>query len=164
MTPSLARNGALRLLPPFLFNTDQPRWLYLIKVLPLTLLPSLLLGGLLMTTPDGAPQPQLGSGIGALLMVVIIAPLLETLLMTPPVLLLNRYLGPAAAILGSALLWGILHSLAEPGWGLIIWWPFLIFSTVLLAWRGKGIFGAVLTVYAAHALHNLLPGMTLLLA
>lgn len=162
MSVPTQRSGLLRLLPRYLFDTDQPRWLYLLKVLPLTLVPSLLLGGLLLATPGGAPTPELGLGPVAFFGVVLFAPLFETLLMTPPVLILNRFFGPSVAIAGSSLLWGIAHSLASPRWGLVIWWPFLIFSAVLLAWRGKGIWKAILTVAAAHALHNLLPGLMLL--
>jgi len=153
-----------QLLPAFLFDTDQPKLLYILKAWLLAFIPSIGLAGLVTWLAPEPPAPDFGgTGPGVAFAVVIFAPVVETLLMTPPVLILNRLLGPSAAILGSAILWGFLHSWAEPLWGLIIWWPFLVLSAVLLAWREKGLGIAMAMVIAVHAMQNLIPGMTLLL-
>lgn len=153
-----------RLLPSFLFDTDQPKLLYVLKAWLLAFLPSMALAALVAWIAPEPPAPDFG-GTGAVpaISVVVLAPVFETLLMTPPVLILNRLLGPAAAILGSAFVWGVAHSLAEPLWGLIIWWPFLVFSSALVAWREKGLGRAMLIVMAVHAMQNLVPGLALLL-
>ena len=152
-----------RLLPAFVFDTDQPRPLYILKAWLLAFLPSIALAALVTWLAPNPPAPDLGGpGLRMAVAVVIFAPVVETLLMTPPVLILNRYFGPTAAILGSAVLWGVLHHLAAALWGLIIWWPFLVFSAVLLAWREKGLTQAMLMVMAVHAMQNLAPALALL--
>ena len=64
------------------------------------------------------------------------------------------------AVAVSAAGWGIAHSLQAPAWGLVIWWPFLIFSTLYLAWRPRGVAIALAVAATAHGLHNLLPALT----
>jgi hypothetical protein len=58
----------------------------------------------------------------------------------------------------------VAHSLQAPAWGLVIWWPFLIFSTVFLVWRERSLLGAFALVSLLHALHNLLPALRLVFA
>ena len=120
--------------------------------------PSLLLSTLaqqLFPTLAGPEFPM--KGALALFMLVIFAPLGETLIMAGVLTLLLRVLPPVAAILVSAAGWGVAHSLQAPAWGLVIWWPFLIFSTLFVAWRPRGFWTAVGLVAAVHGLQNLLP-------
>ena len=91
--------------------------------------------------------------------IVIVAPLLETLLMGAALVLLRLVFSPTVAVLLSAVGWGIVHSTAAPAWGLVIWWPFVIFSTVFLSWRSRSLLAAVGMAAATHALHNLLPAL-----
>jgi hypothetical protein len=107
-----------------------------------------------------APQPQFRvSGAAAIFALVIFSPVVETLIMGAVLLLLTMVLPPVAAILVSAIGWGVAHSLAAPIWGLVIWWPFLVFSTLFLAWRGRSLAAAFLIPMAVHALQNLLPAL-----
>ena len=78
-------------------------------------------------------------------------------------LVLLRLISPTAAVLVSSAAWGVAHSLAAPIWGLIVWWPFLVFSTVFLTWRSRSVLAALGMAAATHALHNLLPGLLLVL-
>ena len=71
-------------------------------------------------------------------------------------------LPPRFAVIASSLGWGVAHSLAAPAWGLVIWWPFLIFSTLYVTWRGQGRMLAMGIVFAVHALNNLGPALILL--
>ena len=48
-----------------------------------------------------------------------------------------------------------------PAWGLVIWWPFLIFSTLFVVWRQRGFFAGVGVAAATHALQNLGPALLL---
>ena len=75
--------------------------------------------------------------------------------------LLVRLTSPTAAVVVSAAGWGIAHSTAAPGWGLVIWWPFVIFSTLFLTWRKRSTLAAIGMATAAHAAHNLLPSLLL---
>jgi len=153
-----------RLLPSFLFDTGQPKLAYIAKAWLLAFLPSAALAVLVSSLAESPPAPDFG-GTGPVVfgLLVLFAPVLETFLMVPPLLLMNRFLGPAPAIAGSSLLWGALHSWQVPLWGLIVWWPFLIFSAILLAWREKSLATAMVMVIAVHALQNGVAGLGLLL-
>ncbi len=97
----------------------------------------------------------------ALFLLVVFAPVTETLIMGGLLSLLLRFLPPAAAVIASAAAWGIAHSLAAPVWGLTIWWPFLIFSTLFVVWKQRGWWHAAALVASVHALQNLLPALVL---
>ncbi len=97
-------------------------------------------------------------------LIVVGAPLLETLVMGAALVVLRLVFSPTIAVLISAIGWGIAHSTAAPAWGVVIWWPFLIFSTLFLTWRSRSLVAALGMAAATHALHNLLPALLLLLS
>ncbi len=94
--------------------------------------------------------------------VVVFAPVVETLIMAAALELLLRLVPVGWAVALSTLGWAVAHSLAAPVWGLVIWWPFLIFSLLYVAWRKRSIAGAIGIVAAVHALNNLVPALLLL--
>jgi len=123
-------------------------------------LPAVLLGALLAAVAPEAQTPEFGlRGTFALVMLVVVAPVLETLAMGAVLLLLVRLFGELAAILLSAIGWAVLHSLQVPIWGLVIWWPFLIFSTVFVSWRRRSLAAAFAMAALVHGLNNLLPAI-----
>jgi hypothetical protein len=126
-------------------------------------LPSIALAaGISLLAPD-APQPQFRTGsLAIFVLVVVVAPLVETLIMGAVLGLLLRFVSPTVAVLLSALGWGLAHSAMVPGWGLVIWWPFLVFSTLFVAWRQHSWFAGFAVAAATHALQNLGPGLALL--
>ena len=101
-------------------------------------------------------------GWWTLVLLVIAAPLLETLIMAGVLEILLLVLPPRVAVVASSVGWGIAHSLKAATWGLIIWWPFLIFSILFVTWRGEGRAKALTIVFAVHALNNLGPALLLL--
>ena len=117
---------------------------------------SILLAALVSQLIPGVAQPQFNvSGHVALFLLVVFAPVIETLIMGGVLLVLLRLVSPGVAILLSSLGWGIAHSLGAPTWGLVIWWPFLIFSTLFVTWRSRGLLPAFAMPAIAHGLHNL---------
>ena len=121
-----------------------------------TFLPSILLAAIISLIAPEAPQPKFDvSGPMAIFLLAVFAPVLETLIMGGVLLVLLRFVSPAAAVLISSAGWGIAHSTAAPTWGLVIWWPFLIFSTLFVTWRTRSLAAAFAVPAAAHALHNL---------
>ncbi len=84
----------------------------------------------------------------------ILSPVLESILMGLGLKLFLRWMTPGPAILTSAICWGILHSLEVPIWGLAIWWPFLIFSTLFVVWKQRGFWTGVAVAAAVHGLQN----------
>jgi hypothetical protein len=124
-----------------------------------------IVGSLLLAALFGVLLPQLKGpdfpmkGWGALFALVVFAPFLETLIMAGLIWLFERLLPTTGAIIASALAWGAFHSSQALGWGLVIWWPFLIFSTLYVVWRQRGFWVGVGVVAATHALQNLGPGL-----
>jgi hypothetical protein len=111
----------------------------------------------------GVAPPDFGVvGYGTVALLVLFSPLVETLIMAAVLEVLLRIVPPAAAIAISGIGWGIAHSLEAPAWGLVIWWPFLIFSTLYVTWRQRSAWQAVGIVFCVHALQNLGPALLLL--
>ena len=88
--------------------------------------------------------------------IVILSPVTETLLMAAILAIFLKFLSKPHAVLASAVTWGGLHSMIASAWGLIVWWPFIIFSTIYLAWKPRGFWLACALAASAHLLHNLI--------
>ena len=129
----------------------------------MTTIPALLLSWLVSALLPKAAGPSFDNvDMAMAVMLVIVAPFLETLIMAAVLEILLLGLPGRWAVVVSAIGWGIAHSLAAPAWGLVIWWPFLIFSTLYVTWRGEGRMLAIGIVFAVHALNNLGPALLLL--
>jgi hypothetical protein len=125
-----------------------------------TLVPSIALAALVrMMLPASEPPAFAVQGLTAIKALVVFAPLVETLIMGTVLLVLLRLMSPTAAVLVSSAGWGIAHSLAAPIWGLIIWWPFLVFSTLFVVWRSRSLLAGFSMAAAVHALQNLGPAL-----
>lgn len=149
----------LKFMPPML---REPRraWLAIPIGWALSIAGSLALAAIfsvLMPQLKGPDFPM--KGWGALFALVIFAPFFETLIMAGLIWLFERLLPTAGAIVASAIVWGIFHSTQALGWGLVIWWPFLIFSTLYVVWRQHGFWAGIGVAATTHALQNLGPGL-----
>lgn len=109
--------------------------------------------------PDMAEPKFPGNGALVFVLLTVFAPVVETLIMALLLVGLTRFMAPTAAVFASAALWGIAHSLQAPLWGAIIWWPFLVFSTLFLVWRQRGFWAGIGVAAATHALQNLGPAL-----
>ncbi len=99
------------------------------------------------------------NGFAAIGLIVFFSPIVETLIMGGVLLLLLKFLSPTRAVIASSLAWGAVHSIAAPIWGAIIWWPFLIFSTLFVAWRSRSLLLAFVIPATVHGLQNLAPAV-----
>jgi len=88
--------------------------------------------------------------------IVILSPVVETLLMAGILAIILKFLSKPQAIIASAVIWGGLHSLVASAWGLIVWWPFIIFSTIYLTWKQRGFWHGCAMAAAVHVVHNLI--------
>ena len=153
----------LPLLPGYLFRAGQPA-LYVARTWALSLAGSVLLAAALSVASPAAEQPQFaGNPLWIAFGVVVFAPVIETALLTILLWPLDRLFGPCWAAVLAAAAWGVLHSSVAAIWGLVIWWPFLLFSVTILTWRREGgwVKGWALAT-AVHALQNLGPAVLLL--
>jgi len=157
--PAVGSGTPLRFLPAALRVPEDP--LRAIAVGWLTAFPiSIALALLGSIVFPGAEQPRFQvDGTAAILALVVVAPVIETLIMGAVLLVLLALLPPVAAIIVSAVGWGIAHSIIAPIWGLVIWWPFLIFSTLFVAWRSRSLALAFVVPMGTHALQNLVPAL-----
>jgi hypothetical protein len=121
---------------------------------------SILLAALIHWIAPDAKTPDFQvSGLLAVGLIVFFSPIVETLIMGGILLLLLRFISPTRAVLVSSVGWGIVHSIGVTIWGAIIWWPFLIFSTLFVAWRGRSLVLAFAIPATVHGLQNLLPAL-----
>ncbi|GAA0673969.1 hypothetical protein FHT00_001457 [Sphingomonas insulae] len=156
--------GPLAILPLPLFRDTRP-WLAILLGWVLTIVGSTMLSYVIAwLAPDNA-GPELGdtSAPVKLFLIAGFSPVVETLIMAAILAILLRLLAGWQAVIASAAIWGVLHSLASPWWGAVIWWPFLIFSTLYVTWRPHGFWKAVGIVIAVHVLQNLFPALLIVL-
>ena len=104
----------ISLLPKPLLKPERPLIALLVAWL-LAFIPSLALGAAVTKLLPNLGQPELPVVNGlALSLVVIMAPVVETLIMAAVLSLLLRLFPPTVAVILSALGWGIAHSMAAP--------------------------------------------------
>lgn len=154
-----------------LFLTDEPLPMkkYIFIMALVGLVPSVLMS-ILVTASGlfGQVGPEIDPNMPVPAIVfsfLILSPIFETLLMSLLFLILSLFIKskPKLAI-ASAILWALLHSLASPPWGLIIIWPFYVFSCAYLTWRSQSWFKAFWVTACIHFLQNLLPSIAVILA
>ena len=159
--PALA-DGPLRFLPNALLEARHPVRAILVGWLTAAI-PALLLAAAASDAMPNSEQPQFKiAGVAdAIFKLVLFAPILESFIMAAVLAVLLRLLPPAFAIIVSSAAWAVLHALAVPAWGLVIWWPFLVFSTIYTVWRTRGFLVGVGMAATVHALNNLVPALAI---
>ena len=157
--PAIGAGNPLKFLPRALRTPKDP--LRAIAIGWLTAFPiSMVFAAIGAFLLPQAQQPQFHvSGAAAIFALVIFSPVVETLIMGGVLLILVRLMPAWLAVIASALGWGIAHSSVAPIWGLVIWWPFLIFSTLFVTWRQRSIALAFAIPMCVHALQNLIPAV-----
>jgi biopolymer transport protein ExbB/TolQ len=85
--------------------------------------------------------------------------------MWPVLWVLKRCIGSTVGVAAaSAVFWGILHSLVAPAWGLVVAWPFFVFSLCFLAWEERSVWRAIVATAVTHMCQNALPALALAVA
>jgi membrane protease YdiL (CAAX protease family) len=137
---------------------------YIVRSGVVSLVPSLLIGAALagtgILTEENAPQNNLNDPAVILFAFVVFAPIFESFVMAAGLyvfsFLTRRPLRLAAM---SAVVWGLLHSLIAPIWGLTIAWPFFVFSCAYLAWRRRAWWRGMAVAISIHAFQNFFPSL-----
>ena len=144
---------------------DRRWWLAVLVGWLLSFGGSALLGFVATRLAPEARAVDLGTDSGPLILfaVGVFAPVVETLVMAGVLALLLRWLRAWVAVLVSAAGWGVAHSLDTPLWGVVVWWPFVIFSVLFVTWRARGVVPAIALVATVHVLQNAGPAMAIVL-
>jgi hypothetical protein len=157
-----AQPPALPFLPTILRQPRRPLLAIAVSYL-LSIGGSLLIAAIVSLLAANAASPDFswlaGSGFTALFVLAIATPLLETLILAATTSILLRFVRPAHAILLSSFGWALAHSYQAPVWGLVIWWPFIIFTTLYVVWKRRSLAWGLFMPYAVHLLQNLIPAI-----
>ena len=145
----------------------EPRraWLVLPLCWLLTLAGAALIAWILSAVLPRMEQPDFGFFLGkgwlTIFALAVVTPLVETVILAATSSALLRFVRPESAIVLSSLGWAIAHSYQAPLWGLVIFWPFIIFTTLYVVWRQISVVAGILMAWAAHCLHNILSAVAL---
>lgn len=144
---------------PKLLREPRRAWLVLPLCWLLTLGGAALIASILSAFLPKLDKPDFGFFVGkgwfTVFALAVATPLVETLILAATSSLLLRFVRAEYAIILSSLGWGIAHSYQAPVWGLVIFWPFIIFTTLYVVWKQRSVMAGILMAWAAHFLHNL---------
>ncbi len=141
-------------LPRLLFVPRRPA-VYAATAVILSLAGAIALSAAANALFPAAEGPQFPvSGWLFLFAVAVFAPVVETAILAVVLETLRRLVSPWTAVLLCAAGWGLAHSSAAPTWGLVIWWPFTLFSLAYLTWRQRSVWAAYGMALAIHAAQN----------
>ncbi|MEH6384269.1 MAG: CPBP family intramembrane glutamic endopeptidase [Colwellia sp.] len=136
-------------------NTKQPLKLYIFKVYILAICIGLPIVFLLDFLFPNAEVPDFELGIELIVGAVFIGPILETLLMIPVIYLIRKMTSNIVYVsIISALIWGAVHSLQVPLWGIGVFTLFFLMSMAYQYWDTHSRGHALLVVMMIHALNN----------
>lgn len=151
-----------------LFNPSDGPWRYIRRAAVMSLVPSMFIAimlhatGLMGDTPTSDKLSRINKGV-MILLVLVFAPLVETLIMAGILRLLRRTRKSLPVLAGfSAVIWGLFHignGLMIP---LVIAWPFYVFSAAYLTWRPQGWAKAIAIAATIHLIQNTLPALAFL--
>jgi hypothetical protein len=138
-----------------LTNTNQPLKFYILKVYLLALGIGLTISFILEFFVPNAESPDFEIGLSSFILIVFVAPILETFLMIPIISLIKKVTPDILYVsIVSALIWAIMHSLQVPLWGIGVFALFFLMSMAYQHWDAHSRGHALLVVMIIHALNN----------
>lgn len=149
----------IRSIISILQSSDKPLWQYIPVAVLLSIVPAYLISITIFTFfPNIEQVAQEFGGILGIFSIAVLAPLIESIMMLPLLILLQKLTGNRWIIsaIVSALIWAALHSIFNMVWGFQIVWSFFIFSIVMLTWLKKSKMVAVAVTAWVHAIQNLI--------
>lgn len=166
--PAEERAVPERALPAFVpdfFAYPQRPFLTLVAGWLLAILGAFAIAATLAMIVPEAQAPDfdafVGKGWFSVIAIAVVTPFIETLILAVTVLVMLRYIPTIQAILLSAFGWAIVHSLSAPIWGLVIFWPFVIFTTLFVVWRQRSFLWGFAMAWGVHVMQNFLPSLTI---
>ena len=153
----------------WIVDTGQSIPSYVFRAALTTLVPAVLISLALSSAGFLVPGtvPELSESTDpaiGLFLYIVVSPLVETLFMAgilATIGIISRNLWLRAAL--SALIWAVLHSVVASLWGVVVLWPFFVFSCCYLAWRERSRRHAIGVTCLIHMSHNALPSLLVVL-
>ena len=145
---------------------------YVLRAGLISVIPSYAIGFALMTllAMAGFEVEDLGPDFGDIsptiffIQAVLFAPFIESLLLALTIWVLSFLITrPVPLAVAAAAVWAVLHSLTAAVWGLVIAWPFFVFSCAYLAWRPVSWWKAIAAATAVHMFQNFWPSLLMFL-
>ena len=95
---------------------------------------------------------------------LVLSPVVETFVLCVLISLgIRLRIPPLFAVVLGALVWAFLHSMAWGPWGFVVFPAFLVFGYTFVRWRYLSFSAGFVSATVVHALHNVVPTVTLLL-
>ncbi|ARD46389.1 CPBP family glutamic-type intramembrane protease [Colwellia sp. PAMC 21821] len=136
-------------------NTNQPLKYYIFKIYLLVICIGLPLAIFLGFLFPNAAVPDFELGTEVFVGAVLISPILETILMIPVIYLLRKTTTNIVVVsILSALIWGGVHSMQVPLWGVGVFTLFFMMSMAYQYWDAHSRGHALFVVTIIHALNN----------
>jgi hypothetical protein len=156
----------------FITSVPLPMRKYIFRMALISFIPSILLAILVsallavsgLSNETAGPSFENGDfgtlPVLAFILVVIVSPFIETLFLSFGIWFLSRFVkAKVAVVVISAFVWSCFHSLMFPLWGLVVFWPFVVFSCAYITWRQTSWIKAFWAAFCIHAIQNFIPGI-----
>lgn len=131
---------------------------YVLRAWLIATLPSLALFGARVALGSASLSlPAVGDPVALAAYSILVAPFVETALMFPVALLLGLLPGSSdwPRVLALAALAALAHGFGGSAWQVAAaFWPFVVYSAALFAWRRRSNRDALMVTSAIHALYN----------
>ncbi|RUM92398.1 MAG: hypothetical protein DSZ28_09660 [Thiothrix sp.] len=138
---------------------------YTARVLPVMFAPAAMFITIFFILHNLGIEPYLGVKDGPdvgytafdFISIVLLVPVIETYLLIAVIWSVCKVIHKNLHIaFFSALFFSVLHSLQEPIWGIFVFWPFFVYSLILISRNGSDHRGGdgVFIVITLHALNN----------
>jgi hypothetical protein len=148
----------------FDINTPIPKYVLLAGLISLipSLVISITLNLLGIMNEETLPEFE-GPVVLVAISFILIGPPIETFIMVSILKVLSFITKRTIRLaIMSAIVWAFMHSLAAWAWGLVVVWPFFVFSCSYLSWRKKSFWHAILITSGVHAFQNVLPAIAII--
>ena len=141
-----------------LANTDVGHVRYILTAWTIAVVPSLALFAARVAFGGASLQMPEAAGIaGFAAYSIVIAPLVETMVMVPLALVLRALPGESdwPRVFALAALAALAHGFGGTAWQVAaVFWPFVVYSAALFAWRRRSLNDAYLVTVLIHMLYN----------
>lgn len=140
----------------WLSDWEKPVWRYLFRATAIAFLPAMLLS-LALTGCEIYKLEVRAEYIGWLAADALLSPWVESAFMVPVFWLLRKIRVRKEWLpIASALVWAARHSLSNPWWGVVVFWPFYVFSRCFLGHEKISQNRAFIVTSLLHTFYNVL--------